>query len=346
MSGNDLTFRKKNKLYVADMPAWIARSKNLQAALQPLALSTVKEECLTSQGKRTVVKAREFVRKVGYPSEGEALRMVRDGNINSLPFEAEDIKHAFVLGEHVAAIKGKLTNRKAKWLTKVDPDLLCSRKTQTCVSDVMHMDNNTFLVSVCIPLELTLISYLPDLKETSLGKGLQAQFNVLQSRGFTCNVVITDPQRGLVVLVGKFHGVLINISGAGDHLPKVYIKIQRIKETCRSVKHGLAYKLPAFLVKDLVAYSGIRLNVRRTKALGNNVCARIRFTGQCINYKREFALGFGDYVEAKDPKAVSNGSDEHAQSSSLCTRQPTLSDHGSCLTLKLRRGLGEVDLNY
>ena len=75
--------------------------------------------------------------------------MFRDGSINSLPFEAEDITHAFVLGEHVAAIKEKLTNRKAKWLTKVDPYLLCSMKTQTCVSDVMHMDNHTFLVSVC-----------------------------------------------------------------------------------------------------------------------------------------------------------------------------------------------------
>ena len=163
--------------------------------------------------------------------EGEALRMVRDGNINNLPFEAEEIRHAFVLGEHVAAIKGKLTNRKAKWRTKVDPDLLCKRKVQTMVSDVMHMDKEHFLVSACTPLEVTLISWLPDLKEVSLGEGLQAQFNVLQSRGFSCNVVITDPQRGLVALVGKFPGVLVDISGAGDHLPKVDIRIRQIKET-------------------------------------------------------------------------------------------------------------------
>ena len=101
----------------------------------------------------------------------------------------------------------------------------------------------------------------------------------------------------------------MDISGAGDHLPKVDSKIRRIKETYRSVKHGLVYTLPDFMVKDLVTYCVCRLNVRRTKALQNNVCARVRFTGQRINYKREFSLGFGDYVEARDPNAVSKSSD-------------------------------------
>ena len=46
----------------------------------------------------------------------------------------------------------------------------------------------------------------------------------------------------------------------------------------------------------------------------NNVCARVRFTGQRINYKREFSLGFGDYVEARDPNAVSKSSDQRIES--------------------------------
>ena len=53
-----------------------------------------------------------------------------------------------------------------------------------------------------------------------------------------------------MALAGKFPGVLIDISGAGNHLPKVDSKIRRIKETYRIVKHGLVYKLPNFMVKD------------------------------------------------------------------------------------------------
>ena len=160
----------------------------------------------------------------------------------------------------------------------------------------MHMDNHMFLVSVCSPLELTVVGNLPDLKESSFVEGLQAQLNVLQSREFTCNTVVMDPQQGLVTLAGKFLGVVIDISGAGDHLSKIDIQIRRIKETYRSVNQGLLYKLPNFMVKYLVTYCVCRLNLRRTKALRNNICARVRFTRQWVNCNRKFALGFGNFV--------------------------------------------------
>ena len=70
----------------------------------------------------------------------------------------------------------------------------------------------------------------------------------------------------------------------------------------------MVFELPRFLVKDLLSYCVFHINVRRTKALSRNLSPRMRFTGWKVNYKRELALGFGDYVEAKDPKVVSQGS--------------------------------------
>ena len=132
-----------------------------------------------------------------------------------------------------------------------------------------------------------------------------------------------------MALVGKFPGVLIDISGAGDHLTKVDIKIRRIKETYRSVKQGLVYKLPDFMVKDLVTYCVCRLNVWRTKAINDNVCTIVWFTGQKINFKREFALGFGDYVKAKDPNAVVKSS--HQRTQSCITLYPATNFTGSAI---------------
>ena len=114
------------------MSYWVDKN-NLKAVRQPLTLSMVAEEFLTSQEKRSPLKSKEFVRMAGYPSEGEALHMVRDGNVSNVPVEAEDINYAFVLGKHVASIKGKMTNAKAKWRTSIDADLICSRRAQTSV---------------------------------------------------------------------------------------------------------------------------------------------------------------------------------------------------------------------
>lgn len=91
-------------------------------------------------------------------------------------------------------------------------------------------------------------------------------------------------------------------------------KIRRIKEICRCVKSELEWAFPNALVKDLVKYGTSRTNIRRTKAANTNVCPRVKFTGQKVNYKQELALAFGDYVEAKNPRARSNGLNDRTKS--------------------------------
>jgi hypothetical protein len=95
-----------------------------------------------------------------------------------------------------------------------------------------------------------------------------------------------------------FPGVEIDVGGAGDYVPKVDAKICRIKETYRKVKSGLAWELPGQLIGDLVAYCVSRLNIRHMTALAENVCPRVLFTGVPIDYRKELAYAFGDYVEA------------------------------------------------
>jgi hypothetical protein len=146
-----------------------------------------------------------------------------------------------------------------------------------------------------------------------LGEGLQAHINLLRSFGFDVRMATVDPQKGLIALRGSFPGVEINPAGAGDHLHKVDAKIRRIKETTRSILAGLPYTLPKNRVKDLVSFVVNRINTRRPKALNDNVCPRTKLTGRKVSYQREFALGFGDYVEAKDPKAKSNSMDARSE---------------------------------
>jgi hypothetical protein len=63
------------------------------------------------------------------------------------------------------------------------------------------------------------------------------------------------------------------------------------------VKAGLAWSLPVSRVKDLVAYTVSRINLRRTSALHGTLSPRVLFTGCKPSYKKELSLAFGDYVE-------------------------------------------------
>ena len=113
MGDEDLIFYKKNKLYVADFTPWI-KDGDLSQARQPLSLATIKSEInLTKKEKCNAKEAMEFVRNAGYPSEKEAIHMVRDGNIRDIPHDVQGVKDGFRhIGEPVESVRGKLTKKK------------------------------------------------------------------------------------------------------------------------------------------------------------------------------------------------------------------------------------------
>ena len=259
----------------------------------------VTEEMFTSKEIKRANEAGEFIAKAGYPSVEEAVRMVTDGNILGHRFDSSDVKRYFALnGPLPASEKGKMTQPKQVPTPILpDPELKEQITDQYLISDVMDVEGQKFLVTLSLPLGLLMQSYLQSESKDSLGRALQSHHGVLRSRGFNPTIVYVDPQRGLKALRLLFPGVEIDVSGVGDKLPRVDIKMRRIKDLARSVKVSLPWELPKFLVKDLVAYSIGRLNVRRTTTIASFECPRVLFTGRKINFKKEFDLQFGEYFE-------------------------------------------------
>ena len=284
----DLHFKRRGKLYVAD---W----------LEYKVLSTVKENmrCYTKEEVKRSLEANEFIRNSGYPSLSEAKHLIMDGNIRNTPnLVGGDFERSVqIYGLHPEYVKGKLT-KKVVSRARVDTMLRSHEKNQRLYSDVMHIDGKRFLITVTEPLNLTLQSHLENETRTSLGLALQSQIGLLRSRGFIPVIVYTDPHSSFKSMTQEFAGVEIDIGGAGDYVSKVDAKIRRIKETYRCVKNGLPWTLPPSRVKDLVAYTVSRLNIRRTSSLSENVCPRVLFTGIKIDFRKELNLSFGDCVEA------------------------------------------------
>ena len=75
---------------------------------------------------------------------------------------------------------------------------------------------------------------------------------------------------------------------------------------CRAILNGIDYKLPISLVNQLVTFCVSRINVQTTSSLTSNWCPRVRLTGRKVDFKKEYSLTFGDYVEARNPQVVSN----------------------------------------
>ena len=233
MEGRDLEFVRRNKMYVADMSDWIDYSVSIE---KDYAFMTIqeREHLLTRKEKERALKAKEFVRVAGYPSEREAVSMIRDGNIDGMPHEVSDVKDYFdVYDVPIASVRGKWTHKKAAARLTADDGIREQRKEQKFTSDVLHINGESFLISVSSPLELTINSHLSGLSTEDVGAALQSQVRLIESRGYRCTYIMVDPQRSLVALQGKFPGITIDISGAGDHLPKVDAKIRRVKELYR-----------------------------------------------------------------------------------------------------------------
>jgi hypothetical protein len=64
----------------------------------------------------------------------------------------------------------------------LDDDLILDEKKQTLHTDVMYIDGQKFLVTVCKPLSLTLHVHAEREMQTILARALQGQLELLRSK--------------------------------------------------------------------------------------------------------------------------------------------------------------------
>jgi hypothetical protein len=221
-SVGDMLFEKKGKMHVADFAAYS---------------SVLVTQVYTKAETARAHAVQELVRNAGYPSYQEVINLLQDGNFSHLPnLTAKDVHWAYDLfGKSAAFVRGRMTKQAAKRAV-VDEGLVLKEKNLILHSDVMHIDKNLFLVTVCDPLQLTLQVHIERELLAVLGMALQGQLELLYSKGFKPIRVYVDPQSALKSLETKFLNVSIDMAGAKDYVPKADIKIRRIKE--RTVVHS------------------------------------------------------------------------------------------------------------
>jgi len=253
-----------------------------------------------------------------------------------VPIEVQDVKNFFeIYGTPIAAIRGKTTQDHHIFKKdNYDSGLREQITIQEQISDIMHVAGRKYLVSLVTPLQVVLVVPVTSLSREALGRVMQQHIDLVRMFGFEVRIIFVDRFKSLVGLRGSIPGVEVQPTGAGDHLPKLDIRIRRLKEMARSVLSAHDYKLPISFVNQLVTFCVSRLNVQTTSSLTGNWCPRVRMTGRKVNFKKEYALTFGDYVEARNPQVVSNSMEPRTDG--CIALYPTLNVNGSWKLYNLR----------
>ncbi len=256
LQGEDMIFDRVDKLYVGKLFRTTPHMLVNFATTKEMSLRYTNSEI--SRAKMVS----EFIESSGYPSETDLIKIVESGNIINLPFTVADVKrHYDIYGAPVGAVRGKKRNQKVSYV-EIDPNYKSQRTEQIMYCDIFTAASQKFLISLFEPLMVCMTTKIEKESSDMLGLAIQAHINSARERGFSPVRIHLDPQSGFKALKGQFPGVEVDVCGAGDHLPKVDVRIRMVKEIARSVLSKLPWTLPPEWVDDLITFSVNRLNLK------------------------------------------------------------------------------------
>ena len=260
-------------------------------------------------------RAWEFIKNANV-TEGRALDMVQSSpDLVGCDVTIEGIRNAFDLNvADAAAVKGK-TRRAAQ---AVEDHRVVSQATERQIlhSDIMFVRGLPNLLTVAHPLDLTISTALPSQSEKALGAAVEEQIAALRAHGLEVTELRVDRQAALLALQGKLGNVKVEACGSGDHVGLVENRVKTVKEGFRTVVSRLSFRLPSRLVVDLIFYVVKRLN-SQPSSFGDRRSPRVKATGRKIPFDKEYSIGFGDYVEARDPAVKSNDAEAPRTNSAI-----------------------------
>ena len=262
--------------------------------------------------KREVAAAKEairFVESMCFPSINDAKFMISTGSVVNCPVTVADLDRAQdIYGTHVAVIKGKSTKATAAAIPEVPSDRKITRTDQELDTDIMFINNSPYLISVALPLRLTLCNAIKGKKRSDLLEAVDEQINILKLHKFNIIAVHCDGEKGVMTLESKLQerGIQLHNAAPGTHAANVERKIRVIKERLRCVLNNLPFKLPESLMKYAVSHVVAKINAMPNHQSIDVTPARELLTGRKLDFKRDIGLPFGTYVQVFNANTTRN----------------------------------------
>jgi hypothetical protein len=178
---------------------------------------------------------------------------------------------------------------------------------QTLNVDLMFVDGHAFLISVGIPIALTLCNDLGrragGRSKGPIRKALFNQLAVYTAHGYRITTLLTDGEGAIASLAPEIQGrsIAVNPAGPGQHVPVVERKIREVKERARTLIAVTPWKIPSRLRAALVCYCFSRINLVPHRGGLDKVSPREALLGIKADYNKDTRCCFGDYCECTSP---------------------------------------------
>jgi hypothetical protein len=297
-----MEFKGKNKLYVWNARECIAEGKILVTTVADM------ESQFTQRELNEANKAREVQKRLGYASVPDILKMMRSGAIMNLPVSQRDYENAEAIwGKDLGSLKGKSVRIQPSTV-KVSPRHVDINRNIILCMDIGFIGGLPFLVSISRKVQMYMITYLKDRKTETVKQAILSHVSAYKGQRFTVSVILCDGEGAMGALKTYMEGlgVSVNPASKNEHVPEVERAIRVIKERVRAVWNTLPYKLTAVLLKRLVYYCCMCINLFPKENSIGGISPRELFTGVRSDYQRDCKVGFGEYVQVYMEESVTN----------------------------------------
>lgn len=251
---------------------------------------------------------RDLMRRMGYPSAADLAQLLSHGKVLNTRLTSHDLRRAQdIYGPDVASLKGKTTSSPST-VVKVEYIPRPVEQVLTLHADIMFVQGEPFLLVKAMPLGLALQKSLPSRTAPALFAAVASMCGELKGRGFDPRTILSDGEGGVAKIKDQLTslGLILNPAGPGQHVPVIENLIRRIKERTRAVLSGLPYRLPLPLLRWLVAFCVIRLNMCPSGTRVDQSSPRELFTGRKIDASIDLRTGFGDYCQCHAENIIKN----------------------------------------
>jgi Reverse transcriptase (RNA-dependent DNA polymerase) len=245
-------------------------------------------------------KAIEVRRRLAYPNDATIPHM---HSINNIPVSRQDLQRAVdIYGRDRNCIRGKMKNSKSIPATIEKAYKSTDIPQHLCV-DLLFIDGDGYMIAVLTPLDYTIVVHIKNRKTKTLRGALWHILAKIDEQQFEVTHILSDREGG----IGPFHdelkraGYHINPAGSGEHVPVVERKIETLKERVRSYLQSLPYTLMFSVLRYLVEYCVVMINLAPDNQRVDPTSPYELFTGYKVDYKTQLRISFGDYAECKNP---------------------------------------------
>jgi hypothetical protein len=255
------------------------------------------------------VTARQLQVRIGRPSTKDFMQIVVKNQLPNCPITREDILAAEdIFGPDDSLLKGKTTwskpNRVRNVVTPVPPNVIEWYRSITLCTDIMHVNDIPFLVTISRNVKFGTVEALPNRSDQTIAESLLSTIRIYRQCGFRVSELLMDGEfdtDGIREGVAG-DGILVNPTRWDEHVGDVERYIRTVHERMWATYNTLPFNcVPARLVIEMAKHSIFWLHAfPREDSVCGDMSPREVKAGQKVEYTRHCKFEFGEYIQTHE----------------------------------------------